>query len=65
MEHVEQVKTQIELEIYDSPNVIIKKPAPPIESSIEEKIEWIEGLLYNDFELLNYKSHNSLAAIMK
>lgn len=65
MEHIEQVKTQIELEIYDSPNVIIKKSAPPIESSIEEKIEWIEGLSYNDFELVNYKSHNSLSAIMK
>jgi thymidylate synthase len=65
MEHVEQVKTQIELEIYDSPNLIIKKPALPLDSSIEEKIEWIEGLSYNDFELVNYKSHNSLSAIMK
>ena len=65
MEHVEQVKTQIELEIYDSPNLIIKKPAPPLDSSIEEKIEWIEGLSYNDFELVNYKSHKSLSALMK
>ena len=65
MEHIEQVKTQIKLDIYDSPNVIIKKPAPPIESSIEEKIEWIEGLSYSDFELVNYKSHNTLSAIMK
>ena len=65
MEHIEQVKTQIELEIYDSPTVIITKPAPPIESSIEEKIEWIECLSYNDFELVNYKSHKSLSALMK
>jgi thymidylate synthase len=64
-EHIEQVKTQIDLEIYDSPNVIITKAAPPIESSVEEKIEWIEGLSYNDFELVNYKSHKSLSAVMK
>jgi thymidylate synthase len=64
-EHIEQVKKQIELEIYNSPKVIINKSPPHLDSSIEEKIEWIEKLSYEDFELINYKSHNRLNALMK
>jgi len=64
-EHIEQVKKQINLEIYDSPKLIINKQPPLIESSIEEKIEWIENLLYEDFQLLDYKSHNKLQAVMR
>jgi thymidylate synthase len=64
-EHIEQVKKQIELEIYNSPKVIINKYPPHLDSSIEEKIEWIEKLSYEDFELINYKSHNRLNALMK
>jgi thymidylate synthase len=33
--------------------------------SIDEKIKWIEELKFEDFELINYKSHASLKAIMK
>jgi thymidylate synthase len=64
-EHIEQVKKQIDLEIYESPRVIIEKPAPAIESSIDDKIKWIESLTYNDFTLIDYKSHDKLPAIMK
>jgi thymidylate synthase len=64
-EHIEQVKKQIELEIYNSPKVIINKTPLHLYSSIEEKIEWIEKLSYEDFELINYKSHNRLNALMK
>jgi thymidylate synthase len=39
--------------------------APGITNSIDEKIRWIESLVYEDFELSNYKSHASLSAIMK
>jgi hypothetical protein len=45
--------------------VIIKKEAPDISLSIDEKIKWIENLVYEDFELSNYKSGASLSAIMK
>jgi len=65
IEHIEQVKKQIELEIYNPPKVIINKSPPHIDSSIEEKIEWIEQLSYEDFELINYKSHDRLNALMK
>jgi len=64
-EHVEQVKKQIDLEIYESPRVIIEKLAPAIETSVDDKIKWIESLTYNDFTLINYKSHDKLQAIMK
>ena len=64
-EHVEQVKKQIDLEIYERPRVIIEKLAPAIETSIDDKIKWIESLTYSDFTLINYKSHDKLPAIMK
>ena len=64
-EHIEQVKKQIDLEIYESPRVIIEKAAPDIESSIDDKIKWIESLTYSDFTLIDYKSHDKLPAIMK
>ena len=64
-EHKQQVNKQIDSEIYNSPKVIIKKEAPDIKSSIDEKIKWIESLVYEDFELSNYKSGAALSAIMK
>ena len=64
-EHVEQVKKQIDLEIYESPRVIIEKAAPAIETSLDDKIKWIESLKYSDFTLINYKSYDKLPAIMK
>jgi thymidylate synthase len=64
-EHTPQVNKQIDNEIFEFPKVIIKKMAPDISLSICEKIRWIETLVYEDFELSNYKSHASLTAIMK
>jgi thymidylate synthase len=63
-EHIEQVKKQIDLEIYKSPKLIINKNPPQIKSSIEEKIKWIENLSYQDFQLIDYKSHDKLRALM-
>jgi thymidylate synthase len=64
-EHTPQVNKQINNEIYGLPKVIIKKMAPDISSTVDEKIRWIESLKYDDFELSNYKSHPSLTAFMK
>ena len=64
-EHMTQVNKQINNELYELPKVIIKKDAPDITSSVDEKIKWIESLVYEDFELSNYKSHAALSAIMK
>ena len=64
-EHTSQIDKQVLLEPYKLPKLIIKKYPPPIESNINEKINWIESLKYEDFELKDYLSHPSLPAIMK
>lgn len=64
-EHVNQIDKQVLLEPYDLPKLIIKKFPPLVESSINEKIKWIESLKYEDFELKDYLSHSALPAIMK
>lgn len=65
-EHLEAVKEQLgnEGEIFESPSLEIIKDID-INSSIEEKIKWIEELTYEDFLLKNYKCHNTIKAIMK
>jgi thymidylate synthase len=64
-EHIPQVNKQISSELYDFPKVIIKKDPPYISACIDEKIRWLEELVYDDFELSNYKSGAPLSAIMK
>ena len=64
-EHAEQIDKQVSLAPYNLPKLIIKKFPPPIDSSIDEKIIWIESLKYEDFELKDYLSHPALPAIMK
>lgn len=65
-EHLEQVKQQLNNEIYESPQMIIKKDFDKSKYiSIDEKIKWIEELKFEDFELSNYKSHPTIKAIMK
>ena len=77
-EHIPQVEKQINRGTGDGssgssgscgqfnfPKVIIKKDAPSILAPIEDKIKWIESLVYEDFELLNYKCGAPLSAVMK
>jgi len=65
-EHLEQVKEQINNEIYDAPQLFINKKIDNIEElTIDEKIKWIEQLRFEDFTLNNYKSHKNIKAIMK
>jgi thymidylate synthase len=65
-EHLEAVKEQLgnEGEIFESPSLEIIKDID-INSSIEEKMKWIEELTYEDFSLKNYKCHNTIKAVMK
>ena len=64
-EHIGQINNQVLLAPYDLPKLIIKKFPPPVDSRIDEKINWIESLKYEDFELKDYLSYPSLPAIMK
>lgn len=64
-EHIDAIKKQIEREPYKLPKMLINSTPPPLSSSIEEKINWIESLKYEDFKLVDYFSHNSIKAPMK
>jgi thymidylate synthase len=64
-EHTQQVAKQIASDSFDLPKVLIKKEAPDVASSVDEKIRWIEELAFEDFELSNYISGVSLPAVMK
>lgn len=64
-EHTQQVEKQINTDAFDLPTVMIKKDAPDISSSVDEKMRWIESLVFEDFKLLNYTSGASLPAVMK
>jgi len=63
-EHIESVEEQLNREPYDFPKLNIKKDID-INLSIDEKIKWIENLVFEDFELIDYKSHPIIRAIMK
>jgi len=63
-EHINPVKMQLERDTYELPKIKINKDAPELTSSTDEKIKWIEELQYEDFELLNYKCHDSIKARM-
>lgn len=63
-EHIDSVKEQMNREPYDLPNIEININPPPYNSSIEEKIEWIEKLKYENFVLNNYKSYETIKAKM-
>ena len=65
-EHIPCVNIQKEREIIDNNiKLEINKDPPPIESSLDDKIKWINNLNYEDFKLNNYISHNIIKAKMK
>lgn len=64
-EHIECVKKQMENEVNTLPTLNIKKLAPDITSTIDDKLEWIDSLQYDDFEVRDYKSAGAIKTIMK
>jgi thymidylate synthase len=63
-EHLTQIETQLQRTPYEFPTINIIKNID-INSSIKEKIKWIESLTFEDFELNNYNSFPAIKAIMK
>ena len=63
-EHLDAVKEQLNNECYEFPEIIIKKEIDN-NLTINEKIKWIEELKFEDFELINYKCHSTIKAVMK
>lgn len=56
-EHLEGAQEQISREPFSFPTLEISKDAPPLESSIDAKMKWIEELTTSDFVIQDYKSH--------
>ena len=63
-EHLEAVEEQLKREPYKFPKLNINKDID-INLSIDEKIKWIENLVFEDFELIDYNYHPIIRAIMK
>lgn len=63
-EHIDATKEQIERAPICLPEVIINSEPPSYDTSIDEKIKWIENLKYNDFLLRNYNCYSSIKAPM-
>lgn len=65
-EHIAPVNEQLSRKPIKGGVILnIKPEAPSIESSIDEKINWINNLNYDDFILNNYKYHPIIKAVMK
>lgn len=64
-EHTEPVKEQLKRTEYNLPQLKILKEPPQKDSSIEEKLKWIETLKYEDFDIINYISSKGIKAEMK
>lgn len=55
--HIENAKIQINREPHAPPQLRIVRPMPPKGSSMDEKMNWLETLKFEDFELVNYECH--------
>ncbi len=64
-EHVNAVNEQLNNHILPFPNIEIKIKEPDIDASVDEKINWINNLKYEDFTILNYNSAGVIKAPMK
>jgi len=65
-EHIAAVLIQTtERDIYRFPKLKINIDAPPIDSDIKIIMKWIENLKYENFELKDYKCHDTIKTIMK
>jgi len=64
-EHIDAVKTQLNNDILNFPQLEIKKQKPSQDSSIDDKLQWINDLKYEDFVFHNYSSANAIKAPMK
>lgn len=65
--HLESAQQQLQREpIADGEKIMVRiaKEAPPKDSSIDAKMAWIEGLVFEDFVLENYRCHGPLKYAM-
>ncbi len=63
-EHIEAAREQIERQPGPLPNVCISREAPSKDSTIEDKIKWIETLTAEDIILENYVPQSLIKYVM-
>ena len=59
-EHIEGVYEQINRTPHKKPFILICRDAPPKESSIDEKIQWLETLKFDDLVLEDYNYYPAI-----
>ena len=52
--HTEGARVQVTRFPKTKPTLRILREAPPLKSSIEEKLKWLETLKFEDIEITNY-----------
>ena len=58
--HFDSAREQIDRQPYALPALRIKRAPPADDASVDERLAWIEKLVYEDFELVNYQCHAPL-----
>lgn len=66
-EHLDAIKKQMENPVYEPPKLHINSAdePPPIDSTIDAKIRWVENLKYEDFIFIDYQSAGIIKAPIK
>jgi len=64
-EHISAIKTQIERTPNKLPKLEINSKPPDYNSSLDEKINWIEKIRYEDIIISDYECYGALKAPMK
>lgn len=59
-EHLDGANEQITRTPKNKPTLHILREAPPLESSIDEKIKWLETLKFEDIQISNYDSYPAI-----
>ena len=59
-EHIDGVNIQIDRIPKDKPDILILREAPPRESSIDEKLQWLETLKFEHLLIKNYNYFPSI-----
>ena len=58
--HIDGAKQQIEREPLPFPKVVINKPRPTSDATVDEYLIWLESLQAADIELVDYKCHAAI-----
>lgn len=62
--HLESATQQIERTPYPFPSLTLRSPPPPKDAPTTEKLQWLENLTWEDFELEGYQCHPPLKYAM-